>query len=486
MKYFILLLFLLVPFLLDAQIWSENFDGSNTTNTPTFPAACAADDDDYIGIVCSNSGTCANPIGAEFLFTGDDGAFFGVRDMGNAPCMGNLAGETLRFSAIDISSCGGSSSVLYVCFTAAESQNQGGVGNPEWSNSGGREDTWDANSFLFVQSRIDGGAFSDVTAIQANANVDTRPGIDINCDGDANDAGEPALSDAFTNYCFELPSFGASLDLNFTFGELNTSGEDLALDDIEVYCSDASGTSLPGTVLAACTPFVNNACLFVEDFDGSNTTNPLTVGCGIANSTDYFGIVCANGGPCGGSNDVDSDYVYTNADGSFFGARDIDNAAVCGTTVFGTLSASGINISGATQPLYVCMSFAETNNATENSSDGSFDSWDADSEVSIFTTIDGTEYFLTSLRRTAAGNTPPGFDTNCSGGNADQDVLTTNEFTTFCFALASGGNLLDLSIEVANLNTDGEDIAIDNISVCATNNTAKGLLKNKLSICSIG
>lgn len=276
-----------------------------------------------------------------------------------------------------------------------------------------------------------------------------------------------------TNYCFELPTFGSALDLTFTFGELNTGGEDLALDDISVHCT-TDPTSLPGTLLAACTPFENNTCFFMEDFE----TDPVDFvsSCGVSmDSGDYFGVGCEDGFGC--DEEIRGTFsTYTNADGRFFAVRDMDKNTACDKDAdnftFGSFTATGIDISGASAQVYLCMDIAETNSAAENSSSGSFDSWDGESEVNIFTTIDGTERLLISLQSTDGSNSVPGFDTGCDLGDAEADVLTTNTFTTFCFALDGGGNSVDIAIEVAQLNTGGEDIAIDNISLCAANNTA--------------
>lgn len=480
MKHFTLLLLFFCPLFLGAQLWTEDFDGSNTTNPAAFNMACAADNNDYFGLICVNGGSCDNPISADFALTNDSGQFFGVRDMDSTPC-GNDPGngginqpaELLSFSAIDISSCGGAN-VVYVCFSAAESRNMGDAAGNEWGTSNAREDTWDGNSYVFVQSSIDGSALSDVTAIQAFGNSDTRPGIDVNCDGKADDAGEPELTDAFTSYCFELPSFGASLDLVFTFGELNTGGEDVHLDDIEVHCTD-NPASLPGTLLAACTPFdpgVGGITFYTEDFDGGNTGSPFVIdaNCGINDSRDYFGVVCLDGGPCG-SDDINTDYNYNNATGSFFGARDTDNA--CGGTAFGTISATGIDISGCNDQVYLCLDVAESNSAAENSGDGSFDSWDGNSSVYIYTTFDGvTELVLAGLQSSDGGNSVPSWDTGCNAGGGEGD-LVTDAFTTYCFVLEpNGASTVDISIEVDGLNTGGEDIAIDNITLSCTSNSS--------------
>ncbi|OAV44031.1 T9SS type A sorting domain-containing protein [Lewinella sp. 4G2] len=462
------------PLFLSAQIWTEDFDGANTTNPPAFDMSCTMDNNDYFGLVCENGGSCSNPVRSDFVYGAASGTFFGVRDMDSAPgCSVDLAGELLSFTDIDITSCGGATNVLYLCFTVAETRNMDGANGSEYSNSNMREDTWDAASYVFVRAGVDGANLTDVTAIQAFTNSDTRPGIDVNCDGRADDPGEPEVTATFTNYCFELPTTGSALDLEFTFGELNTQGEDIAIDDISVHCTTDPGT-LPGTLLDACTPFVSGAGpIYLEDFDGSAST-PFTIdpACSRVNSNDYFGVVCLDGGPCGGDN-INSNYTYNNADGSFFGARDADNA--CGGPPGGFLSVAGIDITSCTNMVYLCMDFAESASAVEQSNAGVFDSWDGSSNLYVYTTFDdGTELRVTGLQSSNGTDSPPAFDTGCNEGGGEGPVINET-FTKYCFALAPppGATTVDIRIEVDSINTVGEDIAIDNIAVYCANDASE-------------
>jgi len=460
------ILFFFMPLTTNAQLWIEDFDGSNTTNIPVWSEMCS-DDRDYFDVVCQNGGGCLNEVNSDWVLNNVTGSYFGIRDMDASPC--SSASSTLTFSGIDVSGCSG---VSYVCFSVAESRNMGDAAGAEWSTSNNREDTWDSNANMFLSASVDGAALSTVMAIEAFENSDTRPGIDVNCSGKANDAGEPELTDIFTTYCFELPTSGSSLDLEFEVNNLNTGGEDLAIDNIAVHC----GTPPSGTVLDACTPFVSSNTLFFENFDGSNTTNPFSMtGCDATPSRDYLGIVCNNGAGC--SNEINSDYIYNNASGQYFGVRDMDN--VCGGSLNETISATGIDISACSGAgkVYLCFDMAESapNNGRElNSSDGSEDTWDGNQSnpasngfVTFSASVDGGAAFpVAGFAAFGNNNTGPGIDTDCDG-TADGAALS-DAFQTFCFEVALTGNTLDLDVNVGGFNTDGDDVAIDNIALfCA-------------------
>ena len=493
---FLTLLFFILPFVTNAQLWSEDFDGSNTTNPPTWSATDlpCGDNNDYVAIVCSPGTGCPievmpgpPQVGMEYF--GSTGQFFGARDMDSTPCGSGVSlDETLTFTGIDISSSP-ITTVLYVCFDVAESRNNDPNGDgdfsdgAEWGSSNMREDTWDGNSFLYVNARVDGAPFSRVTAIKnfavSGSTSDRRPGVDINCNGQSNDPGEPELTDTFTSYCFELPSSGTSLDLNLNVGGLNGGGEDIAVDNIAVY---SGSTPAAGTLLDACTPFVpgNPACndlvMWRENFDGSNTTNPPgIILCDPTPSRDYLGIVCNNGDGC--TNEINADYLYFGASGQFFGVRDMDN--VCGGSLDETLSFTGIDISactGTTNLMYLCLDMAESqpNNGREMTGSPPIeDSWDGNSNVNFKVNIDGCGFQeVSAVESTNGTNSRPAIDVNCGGGSATTTYPLSDTFQTFCFELTSLGSTLDLDIQVIGLNTDGEDIAIDNIEIiCADNPT---------------
>ena len=460
---------------LGVSLFLEDFDGSNTTNTPTFSEECfdTGSMTDYFGIVCQSGTGCTNEIPVGFEFTNAMGQYFGARDMDADPCSASLT-KTMDIAGIDISSC---CDVLYVSFDVAESRNMGDENGLEWGTSNMREDTWDGNSNVTIKASIDGGPFETVTTIEAFDGSDTRPGIDVNCDGKADGAGEPELTDTFTKYSFELPTGGTTLDLQVEVNELNTQGEDIAIDNIEVSCSAGAAG---GFTLPACTPYVSNLAFFLEDFDGSNTTNPFAFPCVIQDSKDYFGIVCLPGGPCGNA-DINTVFTgaYLGTQGSFFGARDMDPDATltpCPTPDPQTSTSTGIDISSCsgTSTMYLCFDIAESDVTAEEGTDtwdGNQSNPNSNSFVIFSAVVDGgTSFDITSFAAVANNNTGPALDLNCDGNGNGTSV--TNTFTTFCFELPILGNSLDLSFTVGGMNTNGDDVAIDNIALfCSDNET---------------
>lgn len=454
-------------------IFLENFDGLNTTNPPTFSEPVCGDDNDYFNIVCQNGAGCVNEISTDFAFTGATGQYFGVRDMDALPCSATLS-KSFNISGINIGSC--NSGILYLCFDIAESRNMGGALGAEWSTTNVREDTWDDASNMTVSASVDGSSFTTVTAVEANDNSDTRPGIDVNCDGKSDDAGEPALTDVFTQYCFELPTLGASLDLNFEFNELNTQGEDVAIDNIGVFCGNIPTTA---TLLNACTPFqAPPTSFFREDFDGANTTNLPTYSVPVCfGNKDYFSPVCQPGAGC--PNEINSIFTLNGATGQYFGIRDFD-ASPCYGNYPKTIDFTGIDISSCTNDfIYMCIDVAESQNqggalgdewSTTNARE---DTWDGGSSFKMRANIDGAGFVnISAIEAMDNSDTRPGIDVNCDGKADDAgEPALSDTFTKYCFLLPGMGSTVDLQFEASELNTQGEDLAFDNVELfCGLSN----------------
>ncbi len=468
------LLFVLTVFFADAQIWIEDWDGGNTTNPPSFTYENYCTSRDYLDSLCIEGAGCNNEMNADYLYNGVTGQFFGARDTDHNGCAGNVNGETMSFTGIDISSCA-YPNVTYLCVKIVESRNMAGPFGAEWGTSCGCEDTWDGNTSVQFRASIDGAAFTPVTQVEAFNGSDTRPGIDIGCDGNADDAGDTEITDTFLEYCFELPQLGASLDLEIEFIGFNTAGEDVGIDDIAIHC-EADETTLPAgsTFLPACTPFTSTppGTLWKENFDGTNTTGiDFSFPCIIDDSRDYFGVVCNPGGPCG-NDDINADYSYVNATGSFFGARDI-NGDPCMDDNPQTSMATGIDISSCAgaSTLILCFDIAESDSQPREG----MDTWDGNQSVAnnnsfvTFTVnIDGTANDIISFAAIANNNSGPANDTNCDG-TGDGTALT-EAFSNYCVELPSLGSNLDLAFTIGGLNTDGDDVAIDNICIICNDN----------------
>lgn len=468
------LLIFLSPLVSNAQIWVEDFDGSNATNPPAFSLQCS-DDRDYIDIVCQNGGGCANPINSVFVLNGATGQYLGIRDTDHSPCTTTNPDDAgfIDFNGIDITACSGLS---YLCFSVAESRNMGGSAGGEWGTSNGRDDTWDGDSRVSFFANIDGAGYSTVTSIVNTFRVgggtsrsDGRPGIDTNCSGISGEAGEPEITDTFTEYCFELPADGAVLDLRIDFQGLQTGGEDIAIDNISVHC----GTPPSGTVLPSCSPFVTSKALFYDDFDGGNIGGAFTFrGCQTpgpnVGKRDYFDIMCAGG--CS-PNTMSTDYTYFGLTGKFLGVRDMDTPCGGGGSANNQfVDANGIDISscGPTDKLYVCFDMAESDVATNNNpTREAGDSWDNDSFVKFNASVDGGAKFpVAAFEAVGGSNSGPAIDTNCDGSGDGPQLTAT--MTSYCFEIAATGNTLNLEIHIGGLNTDGEDVAIDNVTVLCT------------------
>jgi hypothetical protein len=242
-----------------SPLWLEDFDGSNIRNLPSWSYQSFCSVTDYFDIVCADRKVCPESFIKSYFYKGSNGHFLAARDMDHKGCSANLEGETISFKNIEIQSCEASNN-LYLCFSVAESRNVGHVFGLEWGNYCNCEDTWDANTFVKVSTSIDGSKLNLITAIEAIGGSNTRPAIDINCNGKSGDDNSAEISDVFTQYCFELKDRGSLLDIQFEFAGFNTGGEDIAFDNIAIYCLS------PDDILAI-------SATLIESCDTSSTSN---------------------------------------------------------------------------------------------------------------------------------------------------------------------------------------------------------------------
>lgn len=454
-------------------VFSEDFDGSNTFGVaPVFSLPCYNDGGAYFNVVCDTGGGCANEVSTDYVYMGATGQYLGARDVSD--CIGPFDPDEqfVSFNGIDVSSCTGP---MTLCFSVAETRNMGGADFPEYGDSNMRPDTWDSDTEVNVTVNIDGAGAVPVTSIQAAGNSDTRPGIDLGCTGTSE--GGPELTPTFTQYCFQLPTTGSTLDLEFEFLGFTTDGEDIAIDNIVVMCPDDMACIPLGLTFPACTPpsVELDGEIWIEDFDGGNGTNPpsFTFSC-YDDDRDYFDIVCTNGN-C--PTDINDDYAYFGADGQFLGLRDTDGGGPCNhdDTLPETVSFDGIDISSCGTPeiLYLCFSIAETQNvggANGNeygSTNMRDDTWDGNTSVMVFADIDGAGALpVTAFEAQVGSDSTPGVDLNCDGDSGDAgEVNLTATFTQYCFNLPNNGTTADIDFQFTGFNTGGEDVGIDNISI---------------------
>jgi len=230
------------------QIWLDDFDGSNTTATFSTPTECGGDPEiSHFGVVCENGGGCAREMAPAFtgLYSNLMGNFLGAYDTDRVPVCGPVMDdlELAEWTGIDISSCLGSDK-LYFCFDVAS-----------WGNGMFPSAGWDPPSNVTVSVNIDGTPIT-LTTIE-DQGQDTNPAFDLDCDmvGDSN-----PLTNALTTYCFQIPGPGTTLGVLIAIDGLNETAEDLAIDNVSVYCT-SDGNTLPGPVLVGCgTCGIDNDC----------------------------------------------------------------------------------------------------------------------------------------------------------------------------------------------------------------------------------
>ncbi|MFK8009588.1 MAG: hypothetical protein AB8H03_24720, partial [Saprospiraceae bacterium] len=281
---FILILFVVINVSGYGQLWIEDFDNSNTTNPISTSLPCNGSisgvaGSAYYGIVCEDGGGCSSEISAANTasYTSLMGNFLGARDTDNAN--GSCGGddEFAEWIGINIASCN-LPNKLYLCFDIAEGDEDPGMGY------------WDKPSFVKFAVEIDNGGLNRLGGIEqtndpvTNNSTNKYASFDLDCNGgtnngNANGDGVYFLTATFTNYCFQIPGFGSSLDIRIDIDGLNEYGEDVAIDNVGVYCEDDIN-NLPGILLVACGVCgADNDCdglIFSEECDDNDPNNTAT------------------------------------------------------------------------------------------------------------------------------------------------------------------------------------------------------------------
>ena len=289
------------------QLWIEDFDGSNAGNPPSLSLECNDNGDSYYGIMCDFGAGCGNEISATYSpdYMGLNGQFLGGRNTDNSGTCGPDDDEFAEWNGIAISSCM-ANDVLYLCFDIAEGDETPGMGY------------WDNPSLVQFSVNIDGAGMMPLGSIEQTNGQDSYASFDLNCDGVGD--GVYTLTGTMTNYCFEIPGYGNSIDVRIDIDGLNEFGEDVAIDNIGIYCESSPG-SLPGTLLATCGACGADAdcdgvlvSIDCDDNDPGNTnTNVNDADCdGVPTNED-----CDDNDPTNTNsnvNDADCDGVPTNED----------------------------------------------------------------------------------------------------------------------------------------------------------------------------
>lgn len=190
-----------------------------------------------------------------------------------------------------------------------------------------------------------------------------------------------------------------------------------------------------------------SAQIWTEDFES---------GTGSINSNS--GVYCNSG----------SDYLTVDTDANlsgnftgnatnFLAAQDIDGCA--GNTAEETLTWTGININGCTG-LSLSVDLAEDD-------DGANEDWDSPDFMHIEVNIDGGGWVpVIWVENDGSGtNSPPYIDTDYNGTGDGTEI--TDTWQTFTQAIAGTGTVMDIRI-VIHLDSEDEDIAIDNLEIDGT------------------
>lgn len=170
---------------------------------------------------------------------------------------------------------------------------------------------------------------------------------------------------------------------------------------------------------------------------------------------DYFGR--ADVGDFSGT-----DFLgFSNDQGTFFAAGDIDAVMSIGNVDNASVNWNNINITGLTT-INVAASFAEGNDAG-----GVLEDWDDDSSVRMEYSFDNstwTPFFAIEAETGAISDTAPRVDTDFDGIGDGAEI--TAAFTQHSQSFMTGGNtIVSIRIIMENLDAADEDIAFDNVLI---------------------
>lgn len=185
-------------------------------------------------------------------FTNSEGFWFGAMDTDGSGSA--IESETITFTGIDISNLtdltfSGSFAAFFGSFNA-----------------------WDANTQVFFEVSIDGGAYEKVMQFASIADRPNRPAaIDTDLDGIGDGA---RLNSEFTEYSAAISGIGSTLDLRVTFENLNQIGEDFHLDNLEISGTTAVDLAVDDLSTSGEDELVN---LDLLGNDGVGTTDPVTI-----------------------------------------------------------------------------------------------------------------------------------------------------------------------------------------------------------------
>lgn len=264
----LLAILLLISFSSNAQIFTEDFD-DNTGSTIIYTnGPCNDGSGDFFDILTLDGAGCATNAASNYCVTGGDGgSVLAAQDTdAGEPGCGTSDNVAATIDNVDISGC---ANTLYLCFDIAE------------DNANDGNEDWDGNSSVVVSVDIDNsGTFANLITFEANIPQDgsnAEPRVDTDCDG-VGDGTE--VTAAFQTFCVEITGTGSALDIQFAINNLDAGEEDVAIDNIRVYCETD-----PGVLPAIPTP-VCSICSVPGTSANAQQTTTMTTGATASNGFD--------------------------------------------------------------------------------------------------------------------------------------------------------------------------------------------------------
>jgi len=171
---------------------------------------------------------------------------------------------------------------------------------------------------------------------------------------------------------------------------------------------------------------------WIDDFDGSNTTNPVSLSLQCNDDGDsYYGILCDFNAGCG--NEIAAVYSsgFSGLEDQFLAGRNTDNSGTCGPGDEEFAEWNNIDISGCspTDDIYLCFDIAE---ADETPGMGY---WDNPSFIKFAVEIDNNGLVpLGGIEQTNGQDSYASFDLDCNNVG-DNVYVITGVMTTYCFQI---------------------------------------------------
>ncbi|MEO1557126.1 MAG: hypothetical protein AAFS01_11895, partial [Pseudomonadota bacterium] len=215
-------------------IFREDFfnDGNGTRYTASSPDSLLdIASEDWFGVI-TNAVTL--PPASEYFDSSGNRVtegFYGVEDINGAI---PFAPETLELSWTDIDI----SNFENLSFTGVFAEDDDGT-----------NEDWDTDTSLIVSYSIDGGAFQNLLAFEAEADAagnqtNKAPRVDTDFDG-IGDGSE--LTSTFSDFSAAIAGVGSSLDIRIALNNFGANDEDVAIDGFSISGDAVSVTPSPFT-----------------------------------------------------------------------------------------------------------------------------------------------------------------------------------------------------------------------------------------------